>query len=267
MLINAIDQRIRKAFSDSAMQYEALTGLQHEIGRDLVKRIPQEECDTILDVGMGTGRMTNRLSFFFPDTRVIGMDFAPGMVKAAKKKYNGFGMLLADALCLPFKPETFGVVVSNLVYQWAADLPGAFEQVHRVTKPGGAFCFTLFGPRTLEELFASLKAVFPSGNGEGWQRRFAGSAEVAAALRQCGFVDVETDYELIKINFENMFALLRWLKNIGANRPREHAFIGRDILRQADEHYRRHYRTRWGVSATFEVIWAKARKSKGTVDE
>lgn len=260
MLLKLIDQKIRKAFSDSATQYEVLTGLQHEIGRDLIKRVQQrEDCRRILDVGMGTGRMTNRLSFFFPEAKVVGIDFAPGMVAAAQAKYSGFGMLLADALHLPFLEDAFDIVVSNLVYQWADDLPKAFSEAHRVTKPGGTFSFTMFGHRTLQELFDSLQTV-PSGNGGASLRRLPSREDVAATLAGSGFSGVKTDYELIKINFDDMFALLRWLKDIGANRPGQNVFVGREFLRRAGEYYRRKYHNRWGIYATFEVIWAEAYK-------
>ena len=33
MIIKLIDQKIRKAFSDAAMQYDVLSGLHKEIGR------------------------------------------------------------------------------------------------------------------------------------------------------------------------------------------------------------------------------------------
>ena len=99
MILDFIDQKIRKAFSDAAMQYDILAGLHKEIGRELIKKnISRENTNTILDVGMGTGWLTGKLSFYFPESKVVGIDFAPGMIKAAKDSEHTFTMIQADAL-------------------------------------------------------------------------------------------------------------------------------------------------------------------------
>ena len=86
MPIRYIDQKIRKAFSDAAVQYDVLTGLHKEIGRELIHKVKERECQRILDVGMGTGWLTNRLTYFFPESNVVGIDFASGMIEMAKQK-------------------------------------------------------------------------------------------------------------------------------------------------------------------------------------
>ena len=66
MPLQFIDQRIRNAFSDASIQYDVLTGMHKEIGRELVDKIKDHEpAQYILDVGMGTGWLTNRLTYFF----------------------------------------------------------------------------------------------------------------------------------------------------------------------------------------------------------
>ncbi len=71
MVFQIIDQKIRSAFSNAAVQYDALTSLHKEIGRELAKKvIDNEEADYILDVGMGTGWLTKKISFYFPDSKL-----------------------------------------------------------------------------------------------------------------------------------------------------------------------------------------------------
>ncbi len=259
MIFKLIDNHIRRAFSNSAVHYEVLAGLQNEIGRELVQRIQNEDnCAHILDVGMGTGRMTNRLSLFFPDTRVIGIDFSDGMIAAARKKYDGFKIVQADAAALPFREETFDIVVSNLAYQWVDDLEQAFRASYGVLKERGVFCATLFGGRTLEELFVSFENS--AWNSVPLLKRLAGEDAVFAAARQAGFGDPEIKTELIKTHFPDMLALLKWLKGIGANRMNRDFYFGRDWLRRANEYYFKNFNNRWGVQASFEVIWIYAKK-------
>lgn len=259
MLLKLIDQKVREAFSNAAMEYEVLTELQNEIGRDLVRKVQTlENCALILDAGMGTGRMANRLSFMFPEARVVGLDFAPGMVKVAQEKYGSFKIVQADARAFPFRDGSFDLVVSNLMYQWVEDLAAAFADSRRILKPGGVFCATLFGRRTLQEMFASLEAsgepsVLPL-------RRLPSLEETRLALRAAGLCEVEMDYEIIKVHFLDLFDLLKWLKSIGANVLQERPWLGRSRLAQADEYYKTNFKDRWGVTASFEVIWIKAVK-------
>src|SRR3989338_5754853 len=158
MILNAIDKRIRKAFSSAAMQYDVLSSMQKEIGRELVNKLshPRGDISTpgvefILDVGMGTGWMTNRLANFFPDAKVVGIDSAVGMIEQARKKYENLNTVNADARMLPFKSGQFDIVISNLAYQWVPDLDQAFAETHRLLKKEGTLCLTMFGSGTLKE--------------------------------------------------------------------------------------------------------------------
>src|SRR5436309_12651597 len=102
-MLKFLDQKIRKAFSGAAMQYDVLTSLHKEIGRDLIKKVMAiEPCRTILDVGMGTGWLTYRLYQHFPGSLVVGVDFAPGMIEAAQNQSeDSFKIVEAHAGELP----------------------------------------------------------------------------------------------------------------------------------------------------------------------
>ncbi len=258
MIFTAIDKKIRQAFSDAAMQYDVLTSLQKEIGRELVKKIEgHEEARYILDVGMGTGWMTNRLANLFPDAKVVGIDCAIGMLEQARKKYEGLQVIQADARQLPFKAGTFDIVISNLAYQWVGDLAKAFCESHRLLNKNGSLCLTMFGRETLQELFASLDSV----KGEKvLARRLASREIIEAVLKKSGFYNIEIDAEMIKVHFPDMIALVKWLKDIGANVLPKDNFIGKELMFQAQEFYQNNFSDRLGIIATFEIVWIKAKK-------
>ena len=161
MIVNIIDQKIRRAFSDAAMQYDMLTSLHKEIGRELTKKvIDHEPCSAVLDVGMGTGWFTHRLTNTFPDAMVVGLDFASGMIAHARKKEGTFKTVQADASQLPFKGKVFDLIMSNLAYQWISNLPEAFHICRSRLKKEGKLCFTMFGYDTFRELFEALEVFF-----------------------------------------------------------------------------------------------------------
>ena len=277
MILRLIDEKIRRAFSDAAMQYDILAGLHQEIGRELLakaaggplKAAGTESVDAVLDVGMGTGWLTGRLKNYFPDARVVGLDAADGMIEAARCRQEEFHIVQADAGRLPFHGGRFDLVISNLAYQWMSDLFLAFGECHRVLRDDGKLCMTMFGYHTFRELFDALAKTREDGSGlaivrpalgEASLRRLAGKEEIAAALNKAGFRDARVEEETVRTHFPDMLALVKWIKDIGANALMNIRFVGRDWLAKASAYYSRTFPDRWGVCATFEVIWVQARK-------
>ena len=262
MVFNLIDKKIRRAFSNAAVQYDVLSGLHKEIGRELVKKIEgRTQAHYILDIGMGTGWLTNRIKYHFPESVVVGMDFALGMIDVAKKNSEGTRLIAADALDLPFRNESFDVIVSNLVYQWVDDLPKGFEFCHQTLKKDGCLALTMFGFKTLEELFTSLEMSSEKESNEPRSfPRLPSHEDIKTALQNSGFKNIATDYEHIKVHFPDMMSLLNWIKGIGANALKRDFFIGKEQLQRAEAYYSKHFRDPLGVRATFEVIWVQAEK-------
>ncbi len=258
-MINALTYKIRKAFSDAADQYDILTSLHKEIGRELVKKNVKLSADKILDVGCGTGYAANKAKFFFPESTIVGLDIAEGMLRKAQSLHEGIPLqwILADAKDLPFKDECFGLVLSNLAYQWVFNLEQSFCEVRRVLKPRGVFNATMFGSRTGEELFASLQSANPHFH----VRKTFNIDDVNKTMRMAGFQDIKVDFELIKVEFRDIYELLNWMKDIGANNlGDEKTFLGKDMLVRANECYRQRYPYNEGISASFEVIWVYGRR-------
>ena len=249
----AFAQNVRRSFTRAADQYDILTSLHKEIGRELVKKNVQADADRILDIGCGTGYAANKAKFFFPESVIVGLDLSEGMLSKASAAHEGIPIhwLQADAQALPFKRATFDLVLSNLSYQWVLDLPRAFREARRVLSGKGVLSGTLFGSRTCEELFLSLKAVHPVAK----MRCLPSVDDVRNALQSAGFTDVHVDYELIKVQFKDVWELLNWLKAIGANTLAEEFFLGKQMLHKLDVYYRERFPYHDGICVSFEVIW------------
>lgn len=263
MILASTEHKVRKAFSGAAARYDAHTSLHKEIGRGLIKQVTAVKTrKAILDIGMGTGWLTNQLKFYFPQTRIVGIDFADGMIEQARGQNQGVMIVQADACALPFQPGSFDLIVSNLAYQWVPDLQQSFGLCHSILQEGGAFHLTLFGRQTFRELFFCLDHARGKLNRErGYAlRRLAGSGQVEEALERAGFRDVDVEPQLMKVHFPDMWSLMHWTKDIGANALGKDMFLGKSMIAAADAYYQRHYRDRFGIFATLEVLWARGRK-------
>ena len=189
MIMSALDQKIRNGFSDAAIRYDRLTGLHKEIGEKLVKKIKRDDpCLRMLDIGMGTGGFTDLLTIAFPDTVVVGIDFASGMIDRAQEKKGTFKIVQADASFLPFKEWAFDIITSNLAYQWVGNLSKAFELCHSKLNKNGRLYLTMFGHDTFDELFKALAKCTDKNGFKG--HRLAGEDQITNALENSGFRNI-----------------------------------------------------------------------------
>lgn len=114
----------------------------------------------VLDVGCGTGRLTEILAV--RGAKVWGVDASPEMLEVARaKRPRGAGLRLGEAEELPFRDGWFDRAAYALVVH-LIDRPRAFAEAYRVLAPGGRIAI------------ASFDAVHFSGF---WLNRFLPSLE------------------------------------------------------------------------------------------
>lgn len=124
----------------------------------------------VLDVATGTGDLAFEVLEQHPDARVAGIDFVPEMLALAQQKATDLNpadssrldapsltLSAGDALRLPFVDGLFDGVVTGFAMRNVTDIPAAFAEMARVTRPGGRVaCLEITKPRTpfFRELFA-----------------------------------------------------------------------------------------------------------------
>lgn len=256
--------KLRKVFSRAARDYEAHAFIQKRIGEELLSRVAfaMRQPESILDIGMGTGWLTQRLALRYPASKIAGMDLAEGMLAFAASQKQGYSLILSDAQELPFKENSWQLVVSNAAYQWVRDLPAAFGEVMRVLKKGGLFIFNCFGQDTLKELRQSFKQALSP---QVYARAFSNGSLPAenlihSALAKAGFKDIILTTEAHEEYYADIFALIEWLKIIGVNQVNKPLILGPRAWEKAGDFYRLNFSQDSRVFATFEIIWASAKK-------
>jgi len=152
------------------------------------------------------------------------------------------------------------LIVSNSVYQWVVDLQEAFLEVDSTLKKKGVFCFTMFGQKSLDELHEALRSTWGGDDVEFSIQRPHEKDVVYEQMKRSGFHNIEMKTEIIKGHFKDMFDLVRWLKEIGANANKKNLYIGKNRLRTANDYYNRNFRDNGSVVASFEIVWINAIK-------
>lgn len=81
-------------------------GKQHREEIPVSRFVP--DCDTLLDVGCGSGRYVNVLAGVY--SRYVGVDQSPQLVEYCRKLYDQ-EFIVADAVCLPFRDRAFDLAL------------------------------------------------------------------------------------------------------------------------------------------------------------
>lgn len=256
--------KVRDLFSKAAKTYDRHSFIQAKVADYMFSQLKtQGRVLGILDIGTGTGRLSEKLKRIFPKARIFGLDFASGMLEEAKNKHKDLCLIQADAHELPFKIKSFDLVVSNVSYQWSDNLAGAFVEAARILKDGGYFLSAIFGNKTLEE----LRLSFLEARGD--KRKILPNfelphkKEIFQALKEAGFKNITIEQKLMKERYANTLNLIEWIKLTGANystRVLPNNLGASIILKEAAKIYESRYRDNGNIYATFEVIYAQANK-------
>lgn len=113
----------------------------HDRIREVLTEFTFSECDRILDIGCGDGRITAQISKSVPKGSVVGLDVDPSFIELARRNFSaqGFPNLtfsLADILSAPFENE-FDVITSFASLHLVFDYSAFLNTVSKALRPQG----------------------------------------------------------------------------------------------------------------------------------
>ncbi|MGV8163067.1 MAG: class I SAM-dependent methyltransferase [Candidatus Nanoarchaeia archaeon] len=98
----------------------------------------------VLDAGCGNGDFLEFVHKQKPNWALYGFDISKGMIQEAKKETNKkIKYSVATVQKIPFKDETFDVVIAKHMLYHAEDIQKAIKEMHRVLKKEGVLIITL----------------------------------------------------------------------------------------------------------------------------
>lgn len=195
-----------------ASAYHDVADVQLQWGLDLLDRHDWKGDEHVLDAGCGTGRLAHKILDRHPGARVVAVDVESGMAEQARRTLEDHKkrvtVLEGDVTALPVDGP-FDLVVSNAVLHWVHDHERAYQEFHRVLRPGGHLLASYGGQGNLhgvhetarqvlaEEPFADHSTPVESP----WNRQDQRST--LAFLEAAGFRHAHVRLEPVDVTFED----------------------------------------------------------------
>jgi demethylmenaquinone methyltransferase / 2-methoxy-6-polyprenyl-1,4-benzoquinol methylase len=210
--------RIESMFAGIARRYDLMNrlmtlGLDARWRRLAAAQALAGEGGRALDACCGTGDLTIALARVWPGAAIVGLDLTDGMLDVARRKIardpalaERVSFVCGDLLDLPFGDDEFAAVTVGWGVRNVPDVPRAFAEMRRVTRPGGrVVCLeSTLAPTGVERAFQSawMGQVVPrlgaavAGDARAYSylpasvAAFPPAAELAALMTRAGLVRV-----------------------------------------------------------------------------
>ncbi|MEH2193921.1 MAG: methyltransferase domain-containing protein [Nostoc sp.] len=177
---------IPKNYWDATL-YEDKHAFVWQYGEDLLKFLNPQPGESILDLGCGTGQLTEKIAQ--AGAEVMGVDYASTMIEKARENYPHIRFDVGDARNFQVD-KPLDAVFSNAVLHWVKEADKAIASIHQSLKPGGRFVAEFGGKGNVLAIATALESALeainiPAQALNPWY--FPSIGEYATLLEQQGF--------------------------------------------------------------------------------
>lgn len=268
-------QVMRKHFSLHAETYDEYANVQKTMAAELMKMVKEEKLAgktnlAILDIGCGTGFLTQMLCDAFPEARITAVDIAPGMIAFCQKKLKTPNVTFecADIEEAALR-QTYDLIISNAAFQWFNSLGKTINKLYKALSGNGLLCFSTFGSRTFTELhqsYAKAKSKMGITTAGRPGPSFYNLPELLALCRDSlGEADpaccIYGKESLTCEYFASVKMFLESVKKIGANNSNGENRVNPSLIKKMLEIYERDFNDNGQIKATYHCLFLTIRKT------
>ncbi|XP_076004274.1 arginine-hydroxylase NDUFAF5, mitochondrial [Genypterus blacodes] len=260
-VFDRITKKRQKNWAASLQDHHQFDYLRDEVGSrvadrvfDIVRTFP-----LALDIGCGKSHIAEHLSKDVVESLIL-TDISEKTLKQSRQSEIPTHCVLADEEFLPFKENTFDLVLSSLSLHWINDLPGALRQIHHVLKPDGVFIGAMVGGDTLYELRCSLQLAETEREG-GFSPRvspYTAVTDLGNLLGQAGFSMLTVDVDDVEVHYPGITEVMTDLQGMGESNCawNRRSLLHRDTMLAAAAIYKEMYGVEGGsIPATFQILY------------
>ncbi|MFD1350833.1 class I SAM-dependent methyltransferase [Oceanobacillus caeni] len=168
--------------------YDKKHSFVSEYGNSLIELLAPKRGEKVLDLGCGTGDLSNALYKYGVD--VIGVDKSESMVEQATRKYPYISFMVKDATKLNYVSE-FDAVFSNATLHWVQPASQALQGIFQSLKQGGRFVAEFGGKGNVQtitdEIIRQIKGAEFEFKKEQFPWFYPSIAEYSTLMEEVGF--------------------------------------------------------------------------------
>ncbi|MFD2673542.1 methyltransferase domain-containing protein [Marinicrinis sediminis] len=297
---------VKRHFDRHAGTYDQFAIIQRYAAEQLLRMLDASVTNAsasmrILEIGCGTGYVTERLAVQYPQARVVALDMAPAMLQATRQRlhdHHGENVrsrieyVCADAeewvqqfpqMCqnshvskVSIDSGKFDLIISSAAFQWFNEPRETAMAYWRLLNPGGYAAFSTYGPDTFTELhqsFAEAEAALGLPRHRHGQR-FPALSDWARWQSEAGLEPLWMQEEHAVEWHSSVDAFLRAVQKTGASSASTSPGSGRlsrALLRNMKAYYERHFGAEQTgevnhdarIQATSHLLWVGGMKDHG----
>jgi trans-aconitate 2-methyltransferase len=174
-----------------ASTYDRSSAPQQSWASDVLARLDGIAPDaTVLDVGCGTGRVTEALLELVPRGRVRALDASADMVELARSRLGDRADVWCQDVLELDLDEPVDAIVSTATLHWVTDHDRLWARIARALRPGGMLEVQCGGQGNIDRVREAIDAAARDVAPElvGWSPwTFAGPEETERRLERAGF--------------------------------------------------------------------------------
>ena len=141
--------------------YESKHSFVWQYGADCLELLSPQMGERILDLGCGTGQLTQEIAK--RGAIAIGIDKAPTMISHAQKNYPNLQFEVADATNFHVE-EPFDAVFSNATLHWIKEPERAIACIWQALKAGGRFVAEFGGKGNVNAIITAIHHALESAD-------------------------------------------------------------------------------------------------------
>jgi trans-aconitate methyltransferase len=167
--------------------YEAKHDFVWKLGQGALDLLNPQPGERILDLGCGTGHLTNRIAE--SGAQVVGVDASPDMIGQARQNFPKLRFSLQDAAALTYREE-FDAVFSNAALHWMLEPGRVVASIAGSLRAGGRFVAEMGGKGNIRLIVDAIETVvrqYGSGQVVPSRNYFPSIQEYTSILEAHGF--------------------------------------------------------------------------------
>jgi malonyl-CoA O-methyltransferase len=246
----ALTEDIARHFGRARESYVNAARLQRLVADKALSLLPPTT-GVLVDLGSGPGWFHPQLKKHCAE--LLALDLSFDMLQKARAAQQATLVFQADAQSLPVARECIDRVFSSLMLQWCEQPEVVLQEIHRVLKPGGSAVISTLLDGTLQE----FKQAWSLVDSHQHINQFLHLAFYQQLQQQHPELGLQLQTELVQLDYPDVLALARELKDLGANtvtQGRNKALTGKQSWQKVQQAYPSR-RIDGQISASYQVLY------------